>query len=236
MLIIYYYIKDLFTLCTVLLPLQALGSIILVLILPFIGKDKEHLPRCFRYFDNAEYYFKEKIWGVEELLRIGYKESELILISRLDGLAGPYRYREERGIYPVAHYSYFKLLYNRYVWLAWRNPVNYFKYAVLGFKLEGETILRHEIGDTEVNTGVDSPRGLYFVIAEVEGKTRHQVKYVKEYNLKVRIPALKIDFTRRLAFRLRFGHKFDSKDLTDPTKRGTIRQWVFNIHPFKKIN
>ena len=40
--------------------MQILGMFILAPALLFVSKDKEHLPRILRWFDNADYYRKPK--------------------------------------------------------------------------------------------------------------------------------------------------------------------------------
>lgn len=87
------------------IPMQILGMIILAPVLLFIPKDREHLPRVLRWFDNADYYRKPK--G-----------------SLIDGLSGDPGFR--------AQYKDPTAWWPRYYWLAIRNPINYFQYYKLG--------------------------------------------------------------------------------------------------------
>ena len=220
-----YILRSAFTFLFIVLPVQLIGALLLPFVLLFIDKDQEHLPKAFRWYDNAEYYWKEALL-VELFLGRGHLESEIIMETRLDGLAGPMKHRMENGIYPTADYNRFKHLWHRYTWLAHRNAVNYFKYRPLGFRIEPGAKIVHESGPKDVNIGLDDPRGTYLLVIESGGKVSYAVHYVKEYFFMGKIRAV----------RMRLGHKFDSSDLTDPLKSGTISQWVFNFSPFRTID
>lgn len=101
------YLKHLFILLAVKLPLQIIGLPILAVTLLFVPKHKETLPRFLRWFDNHELHLRP---------------------NGDDGLSGP---PKERARYkdPTAWWPRFR-------WLALRNPVNYFQYSVLGFTVQ----------------------------------------------------------------------------------------------------
>ena len=91
------------------IPMQLLGMIVLAPLLLFIPRDKEYLPKYFKWFDNADYYRKPK--G-----------------SQIDGLSGDPGYRNQFKD-PTGWWA-------RYCWLALRNPINYFQYYKLGVAYE----------------------------------------------------------------------------------------------------
>lgn len=95
--------------------------------------------------------------------------------------------------------------WERYKWLALRNPLNYFGYKVLGYRAKTD-IPGSPVGD---NTGKEP--GLS-VIELDDG--------VYEYYLIYR-------YADKLCFRFRMGHKLQD------TKQGELAQWVFVVQPFK---
>lgn len=108
-------LKQALVLILILLPLELLGLIILPVILPFIPKDQEYLPCWLRWYDNHERYT--------------YQDTQ----DGIDGLAGDKYYRVKHKIYPyTVNYSFWHLLWHRYLWLALRNPLNYFQYKYCG--------------------------------------------------------------------------------------------------------
>ncbi len=88
-------------------PVMLLGMVVLAVVLPFIPEDKETLPKCLAWFDNYSGRLKRYPLG--------------------DGLSGDPLYRHLRR--DAGHTN---LFWERYYWLALRNPANYFSYAVLG--------------------------------------------------------------------------------------------------------
>src|SRR5690349_2988503 len=107
-LFIYRLIKRVLQWVIILLPLMLLGFIVLAVVLPFIPKDTEVLPKWLRWFDNYSGYRNEYPIG--------------------DGLSGDPDYRIRRRL--DGHKN---LYWERLNWLALRNPVNYFNYKVLGY-------------------------------------------------------------------------------------------------------
>lgn len=116
------------------LPLQLVGALVLPVVLLFVPADQNVLPNAFKWFDNAEI--------------------PLAIGSQDDGLSGPASYSNEM----VSKYG---LYLTRYIWLAWRNPINYFQYKVLGihindtFKIIDASEYNDNVGNKEGNvTGV----------------------------------------------------------------------------------
>lgn len=178
----------------VLLPLQILGWFILPIALLFIPKDQEYLPYFLRWFDNHEYHYSK--------------------LSHLDGLAGPDYYRKQNRIYPYAPFSFWRLWYYRYNWLAFRNPVNYFQYKVLGLPWVNNVFLVRTFGNP--NTGDKTQDGHYFIQVKVNNKMYW------EYYAIVRYP-----FTKK-CIRFRFGWKIGT---IEENHAGEVVQWVCTITP-----
>ena len=184
-------IKHFLTFFFVLIPLQIAGILILPFILPFIHKDREYLPKSVRWFDNHEIYFKNK---------------------DLDGLAGPDYYREPRGIYPFGPHKYWKLLYYRYTWLAFRNPVNYFQYKVLGQPLEGEMVLE-ETGTYEIDARYGQYGTHRATLKDFDGKVLAWEYYTVQ------------PLFWRFSLRFRMGWKIGKIDRAEV---GEVFQWVLS--------
>ena len=98
------FIKHFLIFFFVKLPIQLLGIPILAVLLLFIPKNVEYLPRLFRWWDNHERYTS------------GNKND--------DGLSGP-DYIRDKWRNPTGWMA-------RFNWLALRNPANYFQYCILG--------------------------------------------------------------------------------------------------------
>lgn len=122
----------------VVVPLKLIGRIVLALVLPFIPKEQEYLPKFVRWFDNAEYWT-----GADAA-------------DGVDGLAGDVPYRIKTGYYEA---GYWGRLWLRYDWLARRNAINYFQKLVLGKTFHIPYDVVHTDGDKE--TGDTRQAGLY---------------------------------------------------------------------------
>ena len=109
--------------------------------------------------------------------------------------------------------------WNTYVWLAWRNPLNYFQYAILGWEYPGSILLPqaelHYIGNT--NVGDDSAEGFLRIEAVTWGdkSVSYEYYYIKAYTI----------FGQRKCIRFRMGHK-----LKNLVVRETA-QWVLVFNP-----
>lgn len=191
-------VKHLIILFLIVLPLQLIGMAVLAIVLPFIKKDTHNLPKYLKWFDNYEFYYQED------------------LEDGLDGLAGPINYRKQRNIYPYGKYNYFKLLYERYIWLAIRNPVNYFKYSKLG--IVWDRTARVTESNMKYNVGDQSDRGFFYQQVRLDGKNYYEYYWVYKY-----------PFIQK-CIRIRIGHKFgDPKYINNYS---TV-SWVCAISPFK---
>lgn len=188
----------------IVLPLEILGSIILPFVLPFIPKSQEHLPYLVRWFDNHESYYP----GQEG--------------QHVDGLAGPKAHRDKNGL--TENSSFIKLYWERYRWLALRNPLNYFQYKHLGV-LISEAMMKDYVysyvGDPYVD-GSDPRDGFYKLT--FQHKATHK-KYF-ECHRKMTIPFFPNYYMMiRLGWKIR--HPLNKK-------AGDVEQWVFTP-PFTRI-
>ncbi len=108
-------------------------------------------------------------------------------------------------------------IWNQFVWLALRNPLNYFGYTVLGtcpqtsIEALEETISSERIGDTT------SP-GFYHAEALIDGRRYFEYYWIYKYNM---MP--------KYCFRLRLGHKLK---YVKENKLNNYIQWVCVISPF----
>lgn len=112
--------------------------------------------------------------------------------------------------------------WNRYIWMAFRNPLNYFGYSILGYKVKD---LVSDYGGNEnysVGDGVENIEG--FLNTEVsfglwDEEEIYEYYYIKAYNF----------FGLRKCFRFRMGYK-----IGDPynIKIGDVIQSVMVIQPF----
>ncbi len=105
--------------------------------------------------------------------------------------------------------------YNRYVWLAWRNPLNYFGYEVLGHKVSSKMSVLQQHGDVSIGDGTKS--GFYYV----ECKDRDEILY--EYYL-----IHKWSDTKCLRFRMGYKIKSPDSNLVD-----SVIQYVLVLQPYK---
>lgn len=178
------------------IPLQLVGIVVLPIVLLFIPKDRETLPAFVRWFDNAEIP-----------LGIGSKD---------DGLAGPAYYRDEA----IATYKkfvrsdYLALYICRYVWLAFRNPINYFQYKVIGFQVPKAGIKVIQPGDPFVGNKQGEHAGTSSLVIEANGK-----QYRDYYKV------IKLGKTRCL--RIRIGYKIGT---VAERKPGDYRQFVYTFN------
>jgi len=174
------------------LLLQLVSIIVLPFVLPFIGKDKETLPDFLAWFDNNE---------------IRMKNGKMD-----DGLAGYPEYRAEM----IPKYG---LFLTRYIWLALRNPVNYFQYKVLGASIYPRITMYNAVAyDAQVGNKEGEHEGLSILEAVTDVEGDREVLATDVYYVK------KLTSTR--CVRIRIGHK-----LKDPTYRDFyIAQFVLTIN------
>lgn len=127
-------LKHFLTLLFIKLPVQLAGIPILAVLLLFVPKDREYLPKLFRWWDNHERYFE------------GNKSD--------DGLSGP-DYIRNTWAQPCGWLA-------RFTWLALRNPANYFQYQVLGRIRHAQYDIIKAEGDLNVGTHEWNTRGYYY--------------------------------------------------------------------------
>src|SRR6185503_19026858 len=82
--------------------------------------------------------------------------------------------------------------WNRYCWLAWRNPINYFGYVVLGLRVIEPLVLIDKIGNQSVSD--NGTTGLYYAEYEMDSKVYYEYYYIHKWSA-----------TKCLRFRM--GHK-----------------------------
>lgn len=194
----YKYILKAFLLWQVFIILAILGIFILGIALLFIKKDKEVLPKFLRWYDNGEGYFK----GADQA----------------DGLMGPDYYRKQRNIADKSKLSFLRIYCERFNWLVLRNPVNYFKYAIMGLHVKDKLTLVFEDGKPHIGNDPGLHR---LIVKNGDGK-----EYFEWYGI-FKYPFIKY------GFRLRIGHKI--KDISDD-KDGKVIPFVFAPTPFKKLD
>jgi hypothetical protein len=158
------FISCLFIWLLVCIPLQLVGSVLLLILCCFFNIGK--LPRLFRWFDSADPF-------------VGRDTSVIDKVST-DGW------------------------YARYTWLAWRNPLNYFGYKVLGFQSK-EAIPSIAIGNTS-----DAHPGKYYL--ESQGHYEYCLIHL---------------WSPTKCFRFRMGHKLNKTKVGDWVQRvGVIQPYI----------
>jgi hypothetical protein len=170
-------------------------------VLPFVPKDKEVLPKAFRWFDNADAHV------------VHWKPVP-------DGLCGDIPYRVRR-----AEQGHTNLFWERYYWLALRNPMNYFSVKYLGlpyvenFRIFGNTETSDQGESGYVFKEGFSDHDALTSIPCVHSKSNcAEFYYVKAYKL----------FGKDLCIRFRVGHKLPH------TLKGVLIHagFVFTFNPF----
>ena len=199
----------------VLTPLKLVGLLVLPWVLLFVPRDREYLPKLFRWFDNQEYHY-----AIDKL------------DPEIDGLAGDKLYRSQRNLRDDS--GFWKLWYERFIWLAIRNPVNYFQYAVLGLHVSaGYELLYHytTLPSDSWKLQVGNTKNMYCGFARHDIRSYMKPKrdyweyyWVKPYNL----------FGTRRCIRLRMGWKIGNiKNLDDHFLQSKAVQFTYNLNPWK---
>lgn len=107
--------------------------------------------------------------------------------------------------------------WNNYLWLAWRNPLNYFGYQVLGFIIQQGFIQTVYSGSANVGDGTGQLSGFYFSEVEQNGSTYYEYYFI-------------IKYSTTTCFRFRMGHKIGS------ALPGVLCQFVGVISPYHSYN
>lgn len=146
------FIDNLLMLLFCTLPLQLVGMIVLLIIVPTLSRSVSKLPDWLAWFDNAENIYLD--------------END----PDRDGLSGPSYYRrDDLGIANAEgpfdgndDIALFRLWWNRYNWLALRNPINYFQYEILGAKIDEDDVVIIKGTDTNHYAEVITQDDLYY--------------------------------------------------------------------------
>lgn len=101
----------------------------------------------------------------------------------------------------------------QYCWLAWRNPINFFGYKILGVQV---VTTRHLYGEGNFTIGDDTMPGYYYQEVDINGKVYYEYYYVHKWS-------------QTKCFRFRMGYKLGMKNL----KAGDYIQEVMAIQIFK---
>lgn len=119
---------------------------------------------------------------------------------------------------------YAKGWWARYVYCAWRNPINYFGYTYLGLHWNGSEIYtKYNPDEDNINTGNETGfRHIEVVQPPAFGVLDYDKRYY-EYCLVWVYP-----FAKPRCLYFRYGWKIVNKD--NPT--GSTSQWVLTINPF----
>lgn len=112
----------------------------------------------------------------------------------------------------------------RYKWLAFRNPCNYFGYAVLGFVVDGPVFIIRYTGEEKQGVGDSAGDGEGLRIVEIQpmltGKVYYEYYYIKKFGV-------------GKCFRFRLGYKIGNpKELIQDT---AVEQ-VLVLQPYKSYS
>lgn len=178
-------------------PLQLVGIVVLLPVLAVLNIKGpiDRLPRPLRWFDNAESFLVER----------GLKVTE-----EIDGVYG--------DVYDPADKSWLSRTWQSYVWLGWRNPVNYFQTVTLG-RVVDDTSAGVTDGNSSVADVLHQHNEGWYYQGFYEGGDIMGDLYVWE--------ACVIKSLRIFKFRLRVGYKIGEVE-TQPVKPYQA-QWVFSI-------
>lgn len=112
----------------------------------------------------------------------------------------------------------------KYVWLCWRNPINYFSYSYLGFQVNLRDIDKtrsYEAGDPEVGDSTGDHEGLFYVeVVDFDSNVYYEYYYIKKW-------------TATTCFRFRCGWKIGS---LAALKDGEYVQDVLVCQPYKSYS
>ena len=213
---IFRILQQILVLVCIKLPVQLIGIPIVALELLFHLKDKR-LNNCldqrlfFKWFDNGD--DRDRKYGLNGDL--GYQASTHNL--SIDS----YKKLLKSG----ARLTKWHLYKMRFIWLALRNPINYFQYRVLGVKSSriNKAIYYDDIPTQENEIGDWHKPGIRQ--REVTDTSGHIFAW--EYYIVYQYP-----FKKDKCFRARIGHKLGHRPKDEAVGRDYI-QWVCSIQPWK---
>lgn len=165
------------------------------------------------------------------------------LISNNIQLPIVFRWFDNADIYPEFNRdsSTYRQIYAQgwfiqYCWLAWRNPLNYFGYKILGTEIKEigsvladvvevsyndsmAILVADKLKHAEIGDATDQVPGYHFVEVMINDQLYYEYYYIKKYTF----------FGTPKCFRFRLGSK-----ITDPKtlQLGSYLQQVFVISPF----
>lgn len=113
-------------------------------------------------------------------------------------------------------------LFDRYVWLAWRNSLNYFSYKILGFVIKSPTLILQE-GNPNVGDSTGRQHGAYKIIISNQGHQYYQYYLVLKYTL----------FNYPLCLRIMIGHEIGP---WDQIVEDQYVVWVCSIVPIRSYS
>lgn len=243
-------VKHVFTYFIKVLPVELAGIIILPFVLPFVSKNSEKLPRAFRWWDNHEIHLDEynKFGNIDGLMGPWYHRLDrgITVGTGVDKEGVTHQVTSRNELYEkgldidsvqfVEVIGYGRRIWERYVWLAFRNPCYYYKWAVLGLqwtrsdwtlkKLKSNASqdelqrgLLYKLGD---DTSYERFGYYYEILENTEGNKIFEVYLHVPYWPNAPIGA-----------RIRLGHKL--KDVEN-LKENQYVQWEFSPNPFRKID
>lgn len=109
--------------------------------------------------------------------------------------------------------------WNRYTWLAWRNPINYFNFAILGFQIKNSITHQYNYQSVEgaqIGNSTGQQPGRQHSEADIDGDIRFQYLLIYRYSS-----------TRCIRFIM--GHKIDR---TYRLRFGEWIPWRLTFNPF----
>lgn len=115
--------------------------------------------------------------------------------------------------------------WSRYVYCAWRNPINYFGYYYLGLNWNGaEEYTRYNPAEDKINTG--NRQGFRHIEVRQPYWDAEMVEWDRKYYEYCLVWVY--PFAKPYCLYFRFGWKIVDKN----NPRGTTSQWVLTINPF----
>lgn len=194
---VFRFLKHLLVFVCILFPLQVLGALVLLLYLPI-----------------------NRISVVAKLVKKLSPNIRLPYILRWFDNADIYPDIKRDSSTYVGIWS--QGWWAQYCWLAWRNPLNYFGYKILGLDINTGVTVDQKIytGQDSLNVGdaTGQKSGLFYTEVGVDDKIYYEYYYIYVYTLPTK--------STPLCVRFRMGHKLG--EITDPK----FCQYVSVISPF----
>lgn len=186
-------------------PLQLIG---VLLLLPITAcYDIGELPKILRWFDSADPF-------------IGRDTSVIKQINRGTSKYYPHPTLEER--------TKLRLTLDKYLWLAWRNPTNYFEYKYLGVQAIlafPPVVYRTYLNNNDIGKEIGDHRNDAPGYEYIEMQINNKIYYEYYAIIPMNYPLIK-----KKALRFRMGHKL----LGTRNWEWVQHAFVFNpVHPYE---